>query len=496
MKLYNVLFVFVVLLFSCENDFGQKNTESILPAVSSNSYKKADETIFDLEISDAKIGLEAEQGRYVFQRQMNKPHFFGAKETLGISHNKQYELQTDVDYSDKRRSDIEVVTYPISFSSMGLKSLKENAREIADFFKSLNQEYLMSRQENIDLFEVLEKEQEHAFNFLHATMADVFDKYFETLNEKRNKFRFSGRLDRITKPFDYKKKDLYFYPMEDNIVSPQITTPLSFEALDDFFELINKKRNYNEDSYCTKNIHKSLVSNFKFSTFLLKIKCKINECEKLKNDKELRGFIKLVCCQLLALGDVNTRATLKNSLPFFKTKNDFGILFRLLSEKNQSYLKQRNGEEFIEIINNLVNSEMKLVIKKEEVISPLDEALFTYADWNSAEGRKPLVYSKITNSILEFLPYVSRRNWLEHIVKGEDLLNSTVHRKYYPEASDSDMALLDIEFGGLGNKVELINGKPCGIFEIRNYVRVKLNMLEGYVSNFATLIAKLNDMKL
>ena len=342
-------------------------------------------------------------------------------ELIAKSSENGYEIQADYDAAE-RRSDLEFVSSPFPLNMEGVKKLVE----VSHFAKKM----LLS-----------------------------ISKGSRGWYPLQNLSSFDQSLNYSLEVAEIEKTD-------ETVVTPQFTLAMSLgnvyglylSDIDDCSRTrgifrIEKKNNY----------VRCFLDNYKKNSFVRKI---IGE-EFYEND-QIKGYLLLIYTYLSDFSRLTQSYTLKNNLPAISSRVGFDLLFQTLPEEFQERMRRNNGENFVQL--------MKLLLYGFPLgIDYMEKSLF--------EGE--LVHEFHDYEKREFIPHLSKRKWLISIIQGNDLLVAENHKNEFPQAKPQDLQLLNCCFAVLGNKLEIVAGKPEGIFELRHHSRVEIEDLPRYTEEIA-----------
>ena len=454
MKIINLLFAPLILLSSCLAEH---------PLVDTINYDTAEKLQSEIE-NNAKIGIEIEYGVHFIREQSKKFKYFNKGEIIGTHSTHQFRLEAD--YITKNDfSDIECVSNPITFSEDGLIKLQEVSEYICKYFVTLSEasdtKLNLRKAEYERSNKVLNGNE--ILNYINSHKEICLEQYLNKidLSEFNNHLLEGENVYSLAAP-DY------------TLAVPQITCPLSLAAI---FRIVK--------NYTLKIRDGESYPKFIFYDLYLRYENIEREASKLLgsefhtiyNNEEASGFLCLVILyldQFKSSREKSYISTLKNSLPIINSRNDFGLLFKLLPKHIQNLLSKNDGEIFKKL-TNLFFSDSSL----DKLNSPLVE-------------RKILCRSSQKEKYI--IQDLSISHWLETITKGTDLLVKDNYQKEFPNASQEDLLNLETCFGNFGNRVEYINGKPCGIFEWRVNPTLDFYDIPSYILNIAKFLYEENKM--
>ena len=340
------------------------------------------------------------------------------KEVIARSSENSYEIQADYDARSKR-SDLEFVSDPFTLNKDGVEGLTK----FGDIAK--------------DMLQSIPKDNNDWYPMSNFASID------STVQYKLNNASVEGTYETRTVPqftlgmLLSSLLQLYTDLSEnnDNISSIfKITSDSNFQPLNTFLP------RYQNQPYVREIIGES---NY--------------------NNTEIKGYLLLVYTYLHNFANLGNES-LKNNFPMVSTRVGFDLLFQILPKEFQKRMLKNEGENFVKLMSFLIYD---FPLGIDYMAKPL------------FEGK--ILHLKKDFKLVEFIPYLNKREWLKSILQGNDLLIAENHRKRYSKADKRDLGLMGIAFGIFGRKLESVNGKPAGIFELRHHSEVIMKDIPAYI---------------
>ena len=364
-------------------------------------------------------------------------------------------------------SDFKINTEPIDFSKAGLKELEKTCEIIETCFNKIRIKSLKTQGENgVYLYDKTKDK---------VNRSSLFGKELLKSLTTRN---LNDYCMTIGTDLGFKTEEQKAFLLLNGYtgdIVPQITFPMTFEAIYRIYDEIQTKSEDKEEvlkdvSFTTRRLSryfKSIINSEK-ARFLLKEK---------SDDLKLKGFLLLLHMKLYTyVHSMITMRGLKNNSPMLKARNDFASLFKLLPEETRTFLAKDDAKNLRELISILIGTpDLSQPIFKQQIM---------------------LKYVRVRRFIAQEL---SIQEWLINITTGTDLLVKENYAMHFRNTREEEIDELGYAgFGDFGNKTETINGGACGIFEWRvlpSFELKKAKEASRYVMDVAKLIYRLNDMR-
>ena len=477
MKNVNIISIFFVL-YCCLSCLSE---ETIEKSNSNKIYGNGE----PLNISNSpKIGAEFELAQIFFKKIGDKLEYFSVGEKVYEHKNKLISIDSD---GISNFSDFEINTIPIDFTKAGLDQLKKACEETHVIFTEIfKHNYTTRGQKGINIYKTIH-------SGARSSEAEIFNLIKEE-GLKEVTLEVGENLGFITA--DKNTKSYIVLCQADFEFVPQITFPLTNGAI---YKLINQIDQELLDLYDRQNMKA-------FTTDFL---TKINSPEAfeilgiMNENIELKGFIGLLYMNLYSFHHADKKLNLKNNTPIIKSRNDFGVLFRILPPYIKNYLQENNASKLLEIMSFLLRNNQSSVETNLLKIygNKLLKTAYSFLGYTTTLDDKvfksPVTLKKVQKQRL-IAQELTIEKWLLGISQYNDLL---VKKNYTEEFKNTPMEEIDelgyAGFGQFGNKTEIINGRECGVFEWRLHPWFLLNDKSGtdYVMKIARLAYDFNDMK-
>ena len=332
-----------------------------------------------------------------------------------------FEVQSEI-YPNTEKSTIELVTDPFELSRTGISNFIRCTQKVANLFKKIA---------TID-----------------STGSEV----------NFNKFKEFGEIHIPETTLKVKS---------DNYTFIQLTFPLSAKGIVNFYHSKGVFRQYTAkftEKY--RNVfveHTQTVKNILGNEINL-------------NDIKLQAFVLLIHNFMDRFQHYGSENTLKNGLPWLKSRTSFTKLFKLLNPETQNLLACDNGRALIQLMSLMMS---------DEDLKPynMKTSLFEKEIYCGVKEKKRRAY------VLE----LDKETWLRGITKGFDLLALDNYMTYFPK-SDRDKISTDLRgFFDFGEKVEFLGEEECAVLELRRSPRIyDYDEFPRYVSKITNFIYELN----
>ena len=407
---------------------------------------KSDYPLFQADNQEPKIGFEFEFTSFSFKYTENKLQFLNSKEVILKDLESTFELQTD--HCVDGFSDLEIVTKPFEYLET-MDDLESSMRRVADLMFTVRK----VDAKKTPYFHVIRRNSSSESELPH--LISQYLKKDPKLTREEVLFSFDEHFREthsIQTPMVYGDADFDGV----TIFVPQQTLSMTFESLSYFFDKLAKGTNGELSKLKgANNLPRTKVRSLKKRYDSDEVMKQLAVMGLVPSDAELKGFIYLISFYLEAFMECNDdKISLKNCLPFIRPRNNFGVVFSLLSENTKAKLKAHDGMDFVEL--------MGIILSDTETRYDMEKPLL--------EGN---FYERKDCS--SFFDKISKKLWLSQILQAKDLLTPNAYLEYFGESINSEkFKLLDDIFDAMGEKTEKINGKKSAIYEIRIHPGINL----------------------
>ena len=370
----------------------------------------------------AKIGGEYELIKAYILRsengiksELNKSEVLLRNDSLG------FEIQSEI-YPNTGEHTIEVVTKPFEFNEKGISQFVETTRVVSEIFKRLR------KYENSSEY------------FSISQLSDYGDVLIKNAMIKVNRGNYT---------FD------------------QFTFPMTSVGIINLYESQGIFNQYTQ-KYVTK-YQQVFRENKKIVRNLLGEEIDIY-------DQDFQAFIYLVHNFMDRYKTYGSHNTVKNGLPWLKSRTSFVKLFQLLSPEIQKALAYSDGKPFIRLMAFMLS---------DEILSPEDMS-------------KSLFEQRIYKGILEkerevHVKHLRKDVWLKAMTQGINLLDVKEHCVYYTLENRREITEDLIGFFDFKNRTAFFDGKEVGVFELRRGPRIlDYDEFPSYASKIANFMYDLN----
>ena len=465
----NILGLLVLILSSCSELQEKFNANLESQSSKVHGYDQVDGNGKPLSTSkQAMVGIELELFLPFFKkRPSGEISYFEPEKVIYQNVEENYCVDADW-YSGFGFSTLEITTQPFFLNKSGISSMMHTVQLIENKFTKVKNSCINSQK--------------------GKKGAEVMDQALSRISSESSKKRLGKEILNILKEGNsFEKVTEEVFPRiptatgeefktyvlcdERAIISPQLTFPLSLEAI------------YKLSSNLYEKELKVEVPE-KGKQALNRFMKKINSPEgkrllgkENENNTKLKGFLALVFLYTHHFENTNESLTLKLNLPFLKCRNDFGVLFLQLTQNDQNFLREKNN--FLKIISFL---------KSYDSIEQLKKPLIP----NDIHPK----YSKEKRKIFQSL---TTKSWLDSISKGMDILSNDNFKLYFPEAEAWEvLEIKNAGFGLFGLKLENINDKGASIFEWRDDEVFHIENLSNcteYINKLTNFCYEINSLK-